>query len=149
VLGPSGCACRARAQGIAMMSIAEAAGAIAGRTSGADVRFSGVSTDSRSLARGELFVALRGERFDGHDFLAAAAARGAAAAMVDRDYRGPFPLPVIIVADTKRALGELARSWRSRFSPALIAVTGANRPTTVKEMIAANLRQHAGPAAVP
>ena len=131
-----------------MMSLVEAAAGITGRTSGGDVRFSGVSTDSRSLARGELFVALRGERFDGHDFLAAAAARGAAAAMVDRDYRGPFPLPVIIVADTKRALGELARSWRSRFSPVLVAITGSNGKTTVKEMIAAILRQHAGESAV-
>ena len=130
------------------MSIAEAASRLAARTSGADVRFAGVSTDSRSIARGELFVALRGERFDGHEFLTAAAARGAAAAMVDRDYRGPFPLPVIIVADTKRALGELARHWRRRFSPVLIAVTGSNGKTTVKEMIAAILRQHAGGEAV-
>src|SRR3982751_7149491 len=120
-----------------MLSLAEAAAATSGRTSGADVRFSGVSTDSRSLARRELFVALRGERFDGHEFLAAAATRGAAAAMVDRDYRGPFPLPVLIVADTKRALGELARQWRSRFSPVLVALTGSNGKTTVKEMLAA------------
>jgi UDP-N-acetylmuramoyl-tripeptide--D-alanyl-D-alanine ligase len=105
-----------------------------------------VSTDSRSVGRGELFVALRGERFDGHEFLAAAAAQGAAAAMVDHDYRGPFPLPVVIVADTKRGLGELARQWRARFSPVLIAVTGSNGKTTVKEMLAAVLRQHAGTA---
>ena len=131
-----------------MMSIAEAASTLAARTSGADVRFAGVSTDSRSIARGELFVALRGERFDGHEFLSAAATRGAAAAMVDRDYRGPFPLPVVIVADTKRALGELARHWRARFSPALIAITGSNGKTTVKEMVAAILRQHAGAEAV-
>jgi len=130
----------------AMMSVAEAAAVLTGRASGADVRFSGVSTDSRSVGRGELFVALRGERFDGHEFLAAAAARGAAAAMVDRDYRGPFPFPVVIVADTKRGLGELARQWRARFSPALIAVTGSNGKTTVKEMLAAVLREHAGRA---
>ena len=129
-----------------MMSVAETATALAGRASGADVRFCGVSTDSRSIGRGELFVALRGERFDGHDFLATAATRGAAAAMVDRDYHGPFPLPVVIVADTKRGLGELARQWRGRFSPALIAVTGSNGKTTVKEMLAAVLRQHAGTA---
>src|SRR5438445_9969983 len=114
-----------------MMTLSEAAALSRSRASGADTRFDGVATDSRSLARGELFVALRGERFDGHDFLAAAAARGAAAAMVDRDYRGPFPLPVIIVADTKRALGEFARSWRSRFSPVLVAITGSNGKTTV------------------
>jgi UDP-N-acetylmuramoyl-tripeptide--D-alanyl-D-alanine ligase len=129
-----------------MMSVAEAAAALAGRTSGADARFSGVSSDSRSIGRGELFVALRGERFDGHEFLAAAAARGAAAAMVDGEYRGPYPLPVVIVADTRRALGELARKWRARFSPVLVALTGSNGKTTVKEMLASVLRQHAGDA---
>jgi UDP-N-acetylmuramoyl-tripeptide--D-alanyl-D-alanine ligase len=131
-----------------MMSLAEAAGVCAGRTSGDAVRFDAVSTDSRSIERGALFVALRGERFDGHDFLGAAAARGAAAAMVDGEYRGPFPLPVLIVHDTKRALGELARHWRARFSPALAAITGSNGKTTVKEMLAAILRTHAGEPAV-
>jgi UDP-N-acetylmuramoyl-tripeptide--D-alanyl-D-alanine ligase len=66
-----------------MMQLAEAAAALGGRTSGADVLLTGVSTDSRSLRAGDLFVALRGERFDGHDFLKAAAAASAAAAMVD------------------------------------------------------------------
>ena len=131
-----------------MMNAAEAASVVGGRTSGTDVRFYGVSTDSRSIGHGELFVALRGERFDGHDFLEAAAARGAAAAMVDRDYQGPYPLPVIIVHDSKRALGELARHWRSRFAPVLIAITGSNGKTTVKEMLAAILRRHAGEQAV-
>jgi len=131
-----------------MMSVAEAAKMIGGRTSGGDTRFAGVSTDSRALARGELFVALRGERFDGHDFLEGAAARGASAAMVDRDYRGASPLPVVVVEDTKRALGELARGWRARFQPVLIAVTGSNGKTTVKEMLAAILRRHGGDAAV-
>jgi UDP-N-acetylmuramoyl-tripeptide--D-alanyl-D-alanine ligase len=131
-----------------MMSAAEAASVIGARTSGADVRFEGVSTDSRSIGPRELFVALRGERFDGHEFLDAAAARGAAAAMVDRDYRSPYPLPVIIVPDTKRALGDLARGWRSRFTPVLIAVTGSNGKTTVKEMLAAILRRHGGDQAV-
>jgi UDP-N-acetylmuramoyl-tripeptide--D-alanyl-D-alanine ligase len=127
-----------------MMTITEAAALSRGRASGTDTRFDGVSTDSRSVARGELFVALRGERFDGHDFLAAAAARGAAAAMVDGRYQRSFPLPVVIVEDTKQALGELARQWRARFAPALVAVTGSNGKTTVKEMLAAILRRHAG-----
>ncbi|MFN2643905.1 MAG: UDP-N-acetylmuramoyl-tripeptide--D-alanyl-D-alanine ligase [Burkholderiales bacterium] len=131
-----------------MMTLGEAAAAVGARTSGSDVRFLGVSSDSRSVGQGELFIALRGERFDGHEFLAAARARGAAAAMVDRDYQGPYPLPVLVVTDTRRALGELARSWRARFSPALIAITGSNGKTTVKEMIAAVLRQHAGEARV-
>jgi len=131
-----------------MMALSEAARMIHGRLSGKDMRFDGVSTDSRSLARGELFVALRGERFDGHEFLAAAAARGAAAALVVTGYRGTYPLPVAIVEDTKRALGDLARQWRARFTPALVAVTGSNGKTTVKEMLAAILRRHADERAV-
>ena len=131
-----------------MMSLTEAAALSGGRASGADRRFDGVSTDSRSVGRGQLFVALRGERFDGHDFLGAAAARGAAAAMVDVRYQGQFPLPVVIVDDTKRALGELARRWRARFTPKLVAITGSNGKTTVKEMFAAILRRHGGEKAV-
>jgi len=131
-----------------MMSLAEAAAMASGRVSGGEVSFSGVSTDSRSVRQGELFVALRGERFDGHQFLAAAAARGAAAGLVDRRYHGAYPVPVIVVEDTKRALGELARNWRARFAPALIGITGSNGKTTVKEMVASILRSHAGEQAV-
>jgi UDP-N-acetylmuramoyl-tripeptide--D-alanyl-D-alanine ligase len=124
------------------MRLAEAAAALGGRASGGDALFTGVSTDSRSLKAGELFVALRGERFDGHDFLRTAAQARAAAAMVDRRYRGEYPLPALVVDDTRRALGDLARYWRARFSPALVAVTGSNGKTTVKEMLAAILRAH-------
>src|SRR5438270_10522392 len=131
-----------------MMRTGEAAALLGGRLSGGDAYFDAVSTDSRTIGRGALFVALRGERFDGHEFLGAAATRGAAAALVDRNYAGAFPLPVIIVDDTKHALGELARQWRSRFSPTLIAVTGSNGKTTVKEMLASILRRHAGERAV-
>jgi UDP-N-acetylmuramoyl-tripeptide--D-alanyl-D-alanine ligase len=127
-----------------MMQLAEAAAALGARTSGADVLFTGVSTDSRSIRAGDLFVALRGERFDGHDFLKAAAAASAASAMVDAAYRGEYPLPVLVVSDTRRSLGDLARYWRSRFAPVLIAITGSNGKTTVKEMLAAILRRHAG-----
>src|SRR5256714_3938411 len=131
-----------------MMALPEAAAALDARLSGADAVFTGVSSDTRTLKRGDLFVALRGERFDGHGFLPAAKARGAAAAMVDSAYAGPFPLPVVIVHDTKQALGDLARHWRQRFAPALIGITGSNGKTTVKEMLAAILRQHAGEDAV-
>lgn len=131
-----------------MMRLAEAAAALRGRTSGGDTLFTGVSTDSRSITQGDLFVALRGERFDGHDFLKAAAAGKAAAAMVDGNYRGEYPLPALVIDDTRRALGDLARYWRARFVPALIAVTGSNGKTTVKEMLAAILRRHAGEGAV-
>ena len=74
-----------------MMTLAEAAKAVGGRTSGNGTVFSGVSTDSRTIGPGELFVALRGERFDGHEFLAAVQARGAAGAIVDRRYQGQKP----------------------------------------------------------
>ncbi|MGH8726552.1 MAG: UDP-N-acetylmuramoyl-tripeptide--D-alanyl-D-alanine ligase, partial [Burkholderiales bacterium] len=127
-----------------MMRLAEAAGALGARSSGGDALFTGVSTDSRSVRQGDLFIALRGERFDGHDFLKAAAMAQAAAAMVDGKYKGEYPVPTLVVDDTKRALGDLARYWRARFAPALVAVTGSNGKTTVKEMLAAILRRHAG-----
>jgi UDP-N-acetylmuramoyl-tripeptide--D-alanyl-D-alanine ligase len=106
----------------------------------------GVSTDSRRLRRGELFVALVGDRFDGHDFLSGAQAAGAAAALVSR----PNPhlnLPQIVVGDTLQALGLLGKGWRARFNVAVIAVTGSNGKTTVKDMLAGILRVHAGDAA--
>jgi UDP-N-acetylmuramoyl-tripeptide--D-alanyl-D-alanine ligase len=131
-----------------MMRLAEAAAALGGRASGGDAQFSGVSTDSRSVKAGDLFVALRGERFDGHDFLGIAAQARAAAAMVDRRYGGEYPLPALVVEDTRRSLGSLARYWRARFAPALVAITGSNGKTTVKEMLAAILRRHAGEESV-
>jgi UDP-N-acetylmuramoyl-tripeptide--D-alanyl-D-alanine ligase len=131
-----------------MMRLAEAAAALGARRSGADALFTGVSTDSRSLREGDLFVALRGERFDGHDFLEAVAAAGAAAAMVDGKHRGAVPMPALVVGDTRRSLGDLARYWRARFAPALVAVTGSNGKTTVKEMLAAIFIKHAGETAV-
>jgi len=131
-----------------MMSLGEAAAVLGASVRGTDARFSGVSTDTRTLRPADLFVALRGERFDGHGFLQAAAAARAAAAIVDRGYAGEAPLPVAVVADTRLALGALARHWRARFHPALLAVTGSNGKTTVKEMLAAILRSHAGEAAV-
>jgi UDP-N-acetylmuramoyl-tripeptide--D-alanyl-D-alanine ligase len=131
-----------------MMSLGQAASVLGASVRGADARFSGVSTDTRTLRPADLFVALRGERFDGHSFLQSAAAARAAAARVDRDYAGEPPLPVAVVADTRLALGALARHWRARFQPALIAVAGSNGKTTVKEMLAAILRSHAGEDAV-
>lgn len=131
-----------------MMRLAEAAAALGGRTIGADALFTGVSTDSRGIRAGDLFVALRGERFDGHDFLSSAAAAKAAAAMVERSYRGDYPVPALAVGDTRRSLGDLARYWRARFAPALVAIAGSNGKTTVKEMLAAIFRKHAGEGAV-
>ncbi|MDE2119807.1 MAG: UDP-N-acetylmuramoyl-tripeptide--D-alanyl-D-alanine ligase [Betaproteobacteria bacterium] len=129
-----------------MMSLQEAAAAMEACPVASELRFDGVSTDTRSVARGQLFVAIRGERFDGHDFLAAAGARGAAAALVDEKFSGQAPLPVIVAGDTRRALGRLGRHWRLRFAPAVIAITGSNGKTTTKEMLASILRGHAGAA---
>jgi UDP-N-acetylmuramoyl-tripeptide--D-alanyl-D-alanine ligase len=108
-------------------------------------RFEGVSTDTRTIASGELFIALKGENFDGHEFVGAAAERGAAAAMVDQDWAAgrSSGLPLLTVADTRLALGYLGASWRARFDIPLIGVTGSNGKTTVKEMIAAILRARA------
>jgi UDP-N-acetylmuramoyl-tripeptide--D-alanyl-D-alanine ligase len=131
-----------------MMSLSEAARFAEGRLNGADAECSGVSTDSRSLARGDLFVAIRGERFDGHEFLGMAQEKGATGALVDGNHAGAAPLPLIVVDDTRRALGRIGRGWRGRFAPVLIAVTGSNGKTTTKEMLASILRAHAGEAAV-
>jgi len=99
---------------------------------------SGVSTDSRTINESELFIALKGDRFDGHDFLETAFARGAAAAIISaqeaqkRNLHGPR---YIVVADTLRALGDLARAYRERMSAQVIAVTGSNGKTTVKNLV--------------
>ena len=127
-----------------MMRLSEAAQALGGRSAGGDPLFTGVSTDTRTLRDGDLFVALRGERFDGHAFLGQAKEKGAVAAMVDRQFDAEFPMPVAVVEDTKLGLGRLAGAWRSRFSPVLLAITGSNGKTTVKEMLGAILRSHAG-----
>jgi UDP-N-acetylmuramoyl-tripeptide--D-alanyl-D-alanine ligase len=129
------------------MRISEAARVLEARFIGADVEFTGVATDSRTIRRGDLFVALRGERYDGHEYVAQAASAGAAAALVENTVdQGMFPQ--IVRSDTRRALGMLAKCWRQRFSPALIAIAGSNGKTTTKEMLAAILRTHAGEDAV-
>ena len=97
----------------------------------------GVSSDSRTLTRGALFIALRGPRFDGHEHLATAADAGAAAALVDHGL--DHSLPQVVVDDTRLALGRLAAAWRRRCAVPTVAVTGSNGKTTVKEMLAAIL----------
>ncbi len=103
-----------------------------------DVVFDGVSTDSRSVAAGALFVALRGEVFDAHDFLPQVAEKGVAAVVVEEVPEG-FTLPAIVVPNTLVALGQIANWWRRQFSVPVIGVTGSNGKTTVKEMISAIL----------
>jgi UDP-N-acetylmuramoyl-tripeptide--D-alanyl-D-alanine ligase len=119
----------------------ELAQATGGRWNGTPpAELAGVSTDTRTVAPGALFVALRGERFDAHDFLADAAARGAAAAVVAEARAGePCPLPRLVVPDTLVALGAVARHHRRRFQIPFVAVTGSNGKTTTREMIAAIL----------
>jgi UDP-N-acetylmuramoyl-tripeptide--D-alanyl-D-alanine ligase len=119
--------------------LSDAVGRVGGRILGRDTAFDGVSTDSRKPLPGRLFVALRGERFDGHDYLAQAAAQGAAAALVDHAVEAGIPLWV--VDDTRLALGRLAAAWRDKLPGRLIAITGSNGKTTCKEMVAALLGQ--------
>ena len=106
--------------------------------------FEGVSTDSRGAAPGSLFVALRGERFDAHDFLPEVAARGVAAVVVERLPAG-LDIPALLVPDTRAALASIAAYWRRQFPIPVIGVTGSNGKTTVKEMIASILEAEFGP----
>ncbi|MFD0666844.1 UDP-N-acetylmuramoyl-tripeptide--D-alanyl-D-alanine ligase [Ramlibacter sp. MAHUQ-53] len=106
-----------------------------------------VHTDTRSLQPGDLFVALKGERFDANDLLAEAAAKGAAAVLAHRG-RIPAGLSGIEVDDTRLALGRLAAGWRSQFRLPLVAITGSNGKTTVTQMVAAILRAWHGEAAL-
>ncbi|MDD5174987.1 MAG: UDP-N-acetylmuramoyl-tripeptide--D-alanyl-D-alanine ligase [Sterolibacterium sp.] len=129
-----------------MMTLQEAALATLGSSVQSDMCFNGVSTDTRSIAPGDLFVALKGERFDGHAFVEQALAQGAAAVMVESAWAPPpgKNLPLLAVADTRRAFGDLAAYWRAKFSLPLIGVTGSNGKTTVKEMCAAIWRAELG-----
>ncbi len=120
-------------------SLTDTAKLLNGHVVGADVSFASVSTDSRTLAKGDLFIALQGPNFDGHAHLNQAQAEGAAAAMVSRQVESN--LPQLQVADTRLGLGELAAHWRQASRTQVVAVTGSNGKTTVKEMIAAILSQ--------
>jgi len=116
---------------------------VAGALMKADATFDGVSTNSQTVAQGNLFIALRGERFDAHAFLEDVVAKGASAIVVERLPEG-VNIPALVVPDTRVALGEIASYWRRRFSIPVIGVTGSNGKTTVKEMIAAILEAEFG-----
>ncbi|PXW24462.1 UDP-N-acetylmuramoyl-tripeptide--D-alanyl-D-alanine ligase [Paraburkholderia caballeronis] len=120
-----------------MFSLREAAALIPGASVLGDdaATFERVSTDSRTAGPGDLFVALKGDRFDAHDFLPEVANRHVSAVLVSRS-PGDWRIPALRVDDTRGALGALARGWRRRFAAPLVAVTGSNGKTTVKEMIA-------------
>jgi UDP-N-acetylmuramoyl-tripeptide--D-alanyl-D-alanine ligase len=131
-----------------MMDTHTAAQMVDGRRLGVNAMFRRVTTDTRALQTGDLFVALAGERYDGHDYVAEALLNGASAAMVDEAHAGKLNGSLVAVADTRAALRALAAQWRMRFDIPLIVVTGSNGKTTVKEMTAAILRVQFGDAGV-
>ncbi|HEY9051062.1 MAG TPA: UDP-N-acetylmuramoyl-tripeptide--D-alanyl-D-alanine ligase [Gammaproteobacteria bacterium] len=120
-----------------MMSLVQTTKVLGGELIGNDAMFTSVSTDTRTLKKGALYFALKGERFDGHEFVNAAKQSGASAAVVS-DLNN-IDLPQIKVEDTRKALGRLAAAWRQHFKGKVIAITGSNGKTTAKEMIAAIL----------
>src|SRR3990167_3819924 len=121
------------------LRLSEVAAALSARLIGRDCAFDAVSSDSRAIRPGQLFVALSGPRFDGHDYLAEVAAKGAVAALVEREVAGS-PLPQLLVSDTRLALGQLGALKRRAFGGPVVAITGSSGKTTVKEMLASILR---------
>jgi UDP-N-acetylmuramoyl-tripeptide--D-alanyl-D-alanine ligase len=132
----------ARGGAIVTGRLSDIVAATGGRLAGADADFDGVSIDSRTLERGQLFFALKGERFDGHAFVAAAAARGAAAAVVEHVVDNA--IAQLVVADSGAALTALARAYRAASSALVIGVGGSNGKTTTKELLA-GIMTEAGP----
>ncbi len=124
---------------MSMMTLQQAAKILGAKSTGpVTVQFDAVSTDTRKIKQGDLFVALRGPNFDGHQFLAMAREQGAVGAIVDHVVVDEM-LPQIVVKDTRLALGQLAAAWRKNFTGKVIGVTGSNGKTTVKEMLASIL----------
>jgi UDP-N-acetylmuramoyl-tripeptide--D-alanyl-D-alanine ligase len=132
---------------MSMMRLSEAARALPAELRGEDRAFDAVGTDTRALSPQALFVALKGDRYDGHDFITQAVQRRAAGALVqksglrDEDRGLSDRLPLLIVDDTRKSLGTLAAYWRNKFDMPLVALTGSNGKTTVKEMLASILRE--------
>ena len=128
-----------------MTEVASALGAGSVTGTWDDIDIVGVSTDTRTLKPGELFVAIKGENHDGHDHLAKAHARGATVVLVERAVPGESPRQ-LIVDNTRAAYGHIGALWRKRFHPLTLALTGSNGKTTVKEMLRAILAAHTGDA---
>lgn len=132
-----------------MMTLSQIASAINAQHVGADVMFTSVGADSRHIQAGQLFVALKGEHFDGGTFIAQAFEQGAAAVLVNADANiAQMTKPALIVKDTYQALGLIAQYWRQQFNVPLIAVTGSAGKTTVKEMLSSILQAASRPAQV-
>ncbi|PWB33779.1 UDP-N-acetylmuramoyl-tripeptide--D-alanyl-D-alanine ligase [Pseudomonas sp. SDI] len=121
------------------LTLSQLSSALRGTLVGADATFTGVSIDSRAIVAGQLFVALAGPRFDGHDYLNEVAGKGAVAALVEREVPNST-LPQLVVADCRLALGQLGALNRAGFSQPVAAITGSSGKTTVKEMLASILR---------
>ena len=121
------------------MRFSELPQALSARLLSGDCRFDGVSIDSRAIQPGQLFVALAGPRFDGHDYLNDVAAKGAVGALVQREVP-ESSLPQLLVADTRLALGQLGALNRAAFDKPVAAITGSSGKTTVKELLAGVLR---------
>ncbi len=122
---------------MSMFPLSQVARWLDARLIGADVRIDSVGTDTRAIQSGQLFVALSGPCFDGHDFADQARTGGAAAMLVNREL--DVGLPQVLVADTRLALGRLAAAWRDTLPGKVVALTGSNGKTSTKEMIAAVL----------
>ena len=132
-----------------MLTLSTTAALLGGTCSRCDAEFTSVGTDSRAVIPGMLFVALKGDRFDGHDYVVDVLAKGAVGALVAHEWACAHPdLPLVGVAEPRQALGTLAAQWRNRFHGPLLGITGSNGKTTVKEMCAAILRADFGQNAV-
>ncbi len=121
-----------------MMMLSEIANALNTKVIGNDVNVLSVGTDSRNIEVGQLFVAIKGERFDGNQYAEDAISKGAAAVLISDT--GVKAMPAVLVDDTRKALGELAHYWRQKLNMPVVAVTGSSGKTTIKEMIAAILK---------
>lgn len=121
------------------LNLSELTNVLEARLIGADASFDGVSIDSRAIQPGQLFIALTGPRFDGHDYLNDVAGKGAVAALAEREV-ADSALPQLLVKDTRQALGQLGALNRAAFTQPVAAVTGSSGKTTVKEMLASILR---------
>jgi UDP-N-acetylmuramoyl-tripeptide--D-alanyl-D-alanine ligase len=130
-----------------VMRLTDLVASLSAELVGADVSFSSVSTDSRAIAPGQLFVALTGPRFDGHAYLAEVASKGAVAALVERRVEN-VSLPQLVVADSRIALGQLGAMNRTAFAGPVAAITGSSGKTSVKELLASILRAAYGADAV-
>src|SRR3954468_6972946 len=118
-------------------TLSDFAQAVGGKLHGTDREYQAVSSDTRTLAGGDLFIALRGPRYNANEFVAGATTAGAAGAVVDT--LQPVAIPQIVVADTQVALEKAGHAWRSQFSIPVVGVAGSNGKTTTKEMTAAIL----------